>query len=166
MVTEVDHHAVKTRIKDILIADAALYDSTGKQGKLVDIFVGRPYNNSMTAHPNPFCFITNDDNLEEAEPNGAVQSNIVSATKHTCHYIIVIVDIAQDGREVEKKLDSLQKLVLQTLKSKFELRKPTDSTDPMCNYSFPDRVRVFNSNDDGKPLQGRLIHFKVEITTA
>ena len=157
MVTEVDHHAVKTRIKDILIADAALYDSTGKQGKLVDVFVGRP---------NPFCFITNDDNLEEAEPNGAVQSNIVSATKHTCHYIIVIVDIAQDGREVEKKLDSLQKLLLQTLKSKFELRKPTDSTDPMCNYSFPDRVRVFNSNDDGKPLQGRLIHFKVEITTA
>lgn len=166
MVTEVDHNAVKNRIKDILKADATLYDSTGRQGKLVDIFVGRPYNNSLTAHPNPFCFIANDDNLEESEPSGQAVSNTIKATTHVCHYIIVIVDIAQDGREVEKKLDDLQKLLLQTLKAKFELRKPTDSTDPMCNYSFPDRIRVFNSNDDGKPLQGRLIHFRVEITTS
>ena len=42
MVTEVDHHAVKTRIKDIIIANATVYDSTGRSGKLVDVFVGRP----------------------------------------------------------------------------------------------------------------------------
>ena len=166
MVTEVDHHAVKTRIKDILIADATVYDSTGRSGKLVDVFVGRPYNNSLTAHPNPFLFITNADNLEEAEPSGVVESNVTTATKHQCHYLLVIVDAAQDGREVEKSLDNLQKLVLQTIKAKFELRKPTDSTDPKCNYSFPDRVRVFNASDDGKPIQGREIHLRVDIVTA
>ena len=46
MVTEVDHHVIKTRIKVIIKADAIVYDSTGRQGKLVDGFVGRPYNNS------------------------------------------------------------------------------------------------------------------------
>tara|TARA_R110002020_G_scaffold173341_1_gene364214 strand:+ start:1482 stop:1982 length:501 start_codon:yes stop_codon:yes gene_type:complete len=166
MVTEVDHHVIKTRIKEIIQADSNVYDSTGRQGKLVDVFVGRPYNNSLTAHPNPFLFITNADNLEEAEAQGVVQNNIIKATLHRCHYILVIVDIAQDGREVEKSLDNLQKLVLQSIKTKFELRKPTDSSDPLCNYSFPERVRVFNAGDDGKPIQGREIHFRVDVVTA
>lgn len=166
MVTEVDHHVIKTRIKDIIKADATVYDSTGRQGKLVDVFVGRPYNNSLTAHPNPFLFITNADNLEEAEAQGVVESNVVKATRHQCHYLLVIVDVAQDGREVEKNLDALQKLVLQSLKAKFELRKPVGGTDPLCNYSFPERVRVFNASDDGKPLQGREIFFRVDVVTA
>jgi len=166
MVTEVDHQAIKVRIKEILQANAGLYDSTGREGKLVDVFVGRPYMNNLQAHPTPYAFIANDDNLEEQEASGVVEGNVTTATRHTCHYIIVIVDIAQDGREVEKKLDNLQKLLLQVLKAKFELRKPVGGTDPKCNYSFPDRIRVFNSSEDGKPIQGRLIHFKVETTTA
>ena len=166
MVTEVDHQAIKIRIKGILQANGDLYDSTGREGKLVDIFVGRPYSNNIQAHPTPYAFIANDDNLEEQEASGVVEGNVTTATKHTCHYIIVIVDIAQDGREVEKKLDNLQKLLLQVLKAKFELRKPVGSTDPLCNYSFPERVRVFNASDDGKPLQGREIFFRVDVVTA
>ena len=103
MVTEVDHHAVKTRIKDILKADPLLYDSTGEPSKLVDVFVGRPYNNSITAHTTPFCFISNEDNLEEQEPDGVVENNASKSTRHDCHYLLVLVDDAQDGREVEKK---------------------------------------------------------------
>ena len=67
MVTEVDHHAVKTRIRDILKDDPALYDSTGEPAKLVDVFVGRPYADNISAHTTPFCFIANEDNLEEFE---------------------------------------------------------------------------------------------------
>ena len=36
MVTEVDHHAIKNRIRDIVKADATVYDSTGADGKFVD----------------------------------------------------------------------------------------------------------------------------------
>ena len=41
MVTEVDHNAIKIRIKEILQANGDLYDSTGRDNKLVDVFVGR-----------------------------------------------------------------------------------------------------------------------------
>ena len=102
MVTEVDHHAIKTRIMNILKDDTNTYDSTGSPNKLVDIFVGRPYANNLSAHPTPFCFIANEDNLEEQEPEAVVENNAVQATKHECFYLICMVDDAQDGREVEK----------------------------------------------------------------
>tara|TARA_R110002020_G_scaffold64430_3_gene170942 strand:+ start:666 stop:1166 length:501 start_codon:yes stop_codon:yes gene_type:complete len=161
MVTEVDHHAIKTRIKDILKADPLLYDSTGEPNKLVDIFVGRPYADNISAHTTPFCFIANEDNLEEQEPDGVVENNTSKSTRHDCHYFLCIVDDAQDGREVEKLLDNLGKLTMQTLKANFELRKPVGLTDPKCDWSFPERVSVFNASDNGKPIQGRSIHFHV-----
>ena len=161
MVTEVDHHSIKTRIKEILQADPLLYDSTGRENKLVDCFVGRPYANNITAHPTPYCFIANEDNLEEQEPDGAVVNNSAKSTRHDCHYILVIVDDAQDGREVEKLLDNLGKLTMQTLKGNFELRLPADSSDPLCDWSFPERVSVFEASENGKPIQGRAIHFHI-----
>ena len=165
MVTEVDHHAIKNRIRDIVKADATVYDSTGADGKFVDCFVGRPYNDAITTHPTPYLFITNDDNMESQKEVGVVQSNILQATEHTIRYLLVMVDQAQDGRQVEKDLDDLGKNLLQVLKSKFELRNSAGA-DPKCNYSFPDRVRVFNASDDGKPIQGREIHLRVDIVTA
>ena len=164
MVTEVDHHAVKTRIRDIVKADATVYDSTGSDGKFVDCFVGRPYNDAISAHPTPYLFITNDDNMEEMEAVGVVASNTVKATKHTIRYMLVMVDQAQDGRQVEKNLDAIGKNLMQVLKGKFELRDSSDA-DPKCNYSFPDRVRVFRSNENGKPLQGRVVHLRLEVIT-
>ena len=136
MVTEVDHHLVKTRIKDIVKANASIYDSTGSAGKFVDCFVGRPYNDAISAHPTPYLFITNDDNMEEMEAVGIVESNVIKATKHTIRYMLVMVDQAQDGRQVEKNLDALGKNLMQVLRGKFELRKPSDDSDPKCNYSF------------------------------
>ena len=164
MVTEVDHLAIKTRIRDIVQADASIYDSSGSDGKFVDCFVGRPYNDSISTHPTPYLFITNDDNLEEQEPSGVVESNAITATKHTVRYMLVMVDQAQDGRQVEKDLDILGKNLLQVIKGKFELRD-SSGTDPKCNYSFPDRVRVFNTSLNGKPLQARTIFFRLEIIT-
>ena len=165
MVTEVDHHAVKTRIRDILKDDPALYDSTGEPAKLVDVFVGRPYADNISAHTTPFCFIANEDNLEEQEPDGVVESNASKSTRHDCHYLLVLVDDAQDGREVEKLLDNLGKQTMQTQKANFELRNPDDSSDPKCDWSFPERVSVFNASDNGKPIQGRSIHFHVIMHT-
>ena len=166
MVTEVDHHAVKTRIMDILKADKNTYDSTGSPNKLVDIFVGRPYANNLSAHPTPFAFIANEDNLEDQEPEAVVEGSAVQATKHDCYYLICMVDDAQDGREVEKLLDALGKNVMQTLKAKFELRNPTGDTDPKCSWSFPERVSVFESSANGMPIQGRAIHFHIIVHTS
>ena len=165
MVTEVDHHAIKTRIKEIVQASATVYDSTGSDGKFVDCFVGRPYNDAITTHPTPYLFITNDDNLEEQEPTGVVESNAITATKHTVRYMLVMVDQAQDGRQVEKDLDALGKNLLQVIKGKFELRD-SSGADPKCNYSFPDRVRVFNTSMNGKPVQARTIFLRLEIITS
>ena len=53
MVTEVDHHAVKTRIRDILKDDPALYDSTGEPAKLVDVFVKRCSLSYFCGNPGP-----------------------------------------------------------------------------------------------------------------
>ena len=78
---------------------------------------------------------------------------------------MVLVDDAQDGREVEKLLDNLGKQTMQTLKANFELRNPDDSSDPKCDWSFPERVSVFNASDNGKPIQGRSIHFHVIMHT-
>ena len=166
MVTEVDHHAIKVRIKDILIADAETYDSTGSPNKLVDVFVGRPYANNLSAHPTPFCFIANEDNLEEQEAEAVVENSAVQATKHDCYYLITMVDDAQDGREVEKLLDNLGKQVMQTLKAEFELRKPSDDSDPKCSWSMPERVSVFEASQNGMPIQGRAIHFKIIVHTS
>ena len=163
MVTEVDHHAIKVRIKEILQADAETYDSTGSPNKLVDIFVGRPYANNLSAHPTPFCFIANEDNLEEQEAEAVVENSAVQATKHECFYLICMVDDAQDGREVEKLLDKLGKQVMQTLKAEFELRKPSDNSDPKCSWSMPERVSVFEASQNGMPIQGRAIHFKIIV---
>ena len=107
MVTEVDHHAIKIRIRDILKADPNSYDSSGSPNKLVDVFVGRPYANNLSAHPTPFCFIANEDNLEDQEPEAVVEGSAVKATKHDCYYLVCLVDDAQDGREVEQLLDDL-----------------------------------------------------------
>jgi len=117
MVTEVDHHAIKTRIKEIVQANPDIYDSTGADGKFVDCFVGRPYNDEITTHPTPYLFITNDDNLEEQEPTGVVESNAITATKHTVRYMLIMVDQAQDGRQVEKDLDTLGKNLMQVIKA-------------------------------------------------
>ena len=54
---------------------------------------------------------------------------------------------------------------MQTLKANFELRNPDDSSDPKCDWSFPERVSVFNASDNGKPIQGRSIHFHVIMHT-
>ena len=166
MVTEVDHHAIKVRIRDILQADPNSYDSTGSPNKLVDVFVGRPYANNLSAHPTPFCIIANEDNLEDQEPEAVVEGTAVEATKHDCYYLISLVDDAQDGREVEKLLDNLQKTVLQTLKDKFELRNPTDATDPKCSWSMPERVSVFEASQNGMPIQARAIHFHIIVHTS
>ena len=166
MVTEVDHHAIKVRIMDILKADPDCYDSTGSPNKLVDVFVGRPYANNLSAHPTPFAFIANEDNLEDQEPEAVVEGTAVKATKHDCYYLVSLVDDAQDGREVEKLLDNLGKQVLQTLKAEFELRKPSDDSDPKCAWSMPERVSVFEASQNGMPIQGRAIHFKIIVHTA
>ena len=165
MVTEVDHHSIKTRIKDIVKADATVYDSTGSDGKFVDCFVGRPYNDAITTHPTPYLFITNDDNMESQKEIGVVQGNILQATEHTVRYLLVMVDQAQDGRQVEKDLDALGKNLLQVLKSKFELRNSAGA-DPKCNYSLPERITVFNTSQNGKPVQARTIVLKLLITTS
>ena len=165
MVTEIDHHSIKTRIKEIIQADASIYDSSGAAGKFVDCVVGRPYNDALTAHPTPYLFITNDDSLETQRNIGVVQSNTVQATEHTVRYLLIMVDQAQDGRQVEKDLDGLGKNLLQVLKTKFELRDAS-GTDPKCNYSIPERVSVFNTSLNGKPVLARTIVFKLIINTS
>ena len=77
-----------------------------------------------------------------------------------------MVDDAQDGREVEKLLDNLGKQVMQTLKAEFELRKPSDDSDPKCSWSMPERVSVFEASQNGMPIQGRAIHFHIIVHTS
>jgi len=166
MVTEIDHQKIKERIRDIIKAAPLAFDETGASGKFTECFVGRPYNDEISVHVTPYVFITNDDLIEEMSPSATVDSDAVQATEHIIRYILVMVQQAQDGRQVEKDLDNLGKVLIQTLKANFQLKDPTAKDDPKCDWSFPEQLRAFDTQSHGKPIQGRTLTLRLITHTS
>ena len=42
----------------------------------------------------------------------------------------------------------------------------TAATDPKCSWSMPERVSVFESSQNGMPIQARAIHFHIIVHTS
>lgn len=166
MVTEIDHQAIKTRIKDIIEADEDLFDKKGEDGKLVEVFVGRPFSNSLSAHSTPFCFITNDDLMEQDRATGSIESNAATISNHIIRYQVVLVDDGTDGQDAEKLLDNLQKKLKERLKSNITLVKPSDSSDPLVHFSWPEQTTQFFSGESGEVLQGRNTRVRIEVNSS
>ena len=100
------------------------------------------------------------------KPIASVVDNTVKGTEHTVRYLLVMVQQAQDGRQVEKDLDSLGQKLIQVLKANFELKHPTTLADPKCTWSFPESIRVFDSQANGKPVQGRTLTMRLICHTS
>ena len=86
-------------------------------------------------------------------------------TEHVMFYKIIAVCEGKNGPDAEEKIDDFTKLILQKIKNHNDLSKPTDNTDPLADWSFPDSVDVLNRELIGDKIAGRVIRLKVQTTT-
>jgi len=120
MAVELDHDAIKTRIVDILKANATLFDANDLT-KIRFIEVGFPDGDPFLDQMFDYIFITNSTPFETIRNQGATPTSasksIVTNLEHTFHYDIVTVVNAKSARDAELKLDDFQKLTLELLEA-------------------------------------------------
>ena len=153
-VTEVDYWFMKERIATILKDDTTnLYDaSASDKTKFRKIEAGAPDMNKPIQGPFSRIYITNDERFDKM-------------TEHVMFYKIIAVCEGKNGPDAEEKIDDFTKLILQKIKNHNDLSKPTDNTDPLADWSFPDSVDVLNRELIGDKIAGRVIRLKVQTTT-
>jgi hypothetical protein len=131
-----DNHAVKKRIKEIIEADADLYDSAGVPGKIAQVYIGYPKNKNIHAiSPTPYCVITNHVDLLKVQPYAQQVNNQWTSKQNFVKYMIIVADRQESGELVEKSLDEILYKIINTLDKNIALRKP-DGTDPLAKKSL------------------------------
>ena len=166
-VTEVDYWAMKERIATILKHDTTnLYNaSASDKTKFRKIEAGAPDMNKPVQGPFPRIFITNEDRFDEMSPKGVVVSRNQKLSEHIMRFLIIAVCEGKDGPDAEEKIDDFTKLILQKIKNHNDLSKPTDNTDPLADWSFPESVDILNRELIGDKIAGRVVRLKVKTTT-
>ena len=166
-VTEVDYWAMKERIATILKHDTTnLYNATASdKTKFRKIEAGAPDMNKPIQGPFPRIYITNEDRFDEMSPKGVVVSRNQKLTEHIMRFLIIAVCEGKDGPDAEEKIDDFTKLILEKIKNHNDLSKPTDNTDPLADWSFPESVDILNRELIGDKIAGRVIRLKVKTTT-
>ena len=165
--TEVDYWPMKERIATILKHDTTnLYNaSASDKTKFRKIEAGAPDMNKPVQGPFPRIFITNEDRFDEMSPKGVVVSRNQKLTEHIMRFLIIAVCEGKDGPDAEEKIDDFTKLILQKIKNHNDLSKPTDNTDPLADWSFPESVDILNRELIGDKIAGRVVRLKVKTTT-
>ena len=144
---------------DILQANANLYDVDDKT-KINYLEVGEPPGNPLPTPPAfPGLWVTNSRPLETIKPEGTIVSDSYTYLSHDVEYDIKFLVVEQDSIVAEKQLDDLQKLILETLEA-------NTSIGGKANTSWPTRVDSFRQTQDGTGLRGRVITYKLKITTS
>ena len=166
-VLEVDYWAMKERIATILKHDTTnLYNaSASDKTKFRKIEAGAPDMNKPIQAPMPKIYITNDDRFDMMKSKGVVQSRNQKITEHIMMFKIIAVCEGKDGPDAEEKIDDFTKLILEKIKNHNDLSKPTDNTDPLADWSFPDSVDILNRELIGDKMAGRVIKLRVKTTT-
>ena len=164
MATELDHDVIKQKIVAILKANTSLFTTTAEEGELRSIEVGYPQGDDLTDAMPPYAFITNSKTPFETIKSGAVVSNAIKILIHTFNYDITVVVNEADSRKAEVLLDELQKLILQTLESDYNL---TGTGSASVDNSTPlrvDHLTVPNTTL-GKGFKGRVITLRCQKAT-
>jgi len=166
-VTEVDYWAMKERIATILKDDTTnLYNaSASDKTKFRKIEAGAPDKNKPSQAPLPRIFITNDERFDQMKSKAIIETRNHKMTEHTMMFKIIAVCEGKDGPDAEEKIDDFTKLILQKIKNHNDLSKPTDNTDPLADWSFPESVDILNREMVGDKIAGRVIRLKVVSTT-
>ena len=164
MVTELDHDAIKTRIKSIIESNSSLFDATGASGKVRQVNVGHPDHKNGLDDVFPAIYITNANPLERVKIAGTMtgSSESLPPLLHTFRYRIVIQEKTKGSRATEKALDDFQKLLLETLEADHKLK---DGGSAIVDSSQPEMVEVFRADFNGKPVQGRIITYVLSQVT-
>jgi len=161
MPTEIDHGAIKTRIKAILEANTSLYDPNNTDGdRLLSVDLGFPFNNDSVPQIMPSAFIYLSS--ETITRSGIVQSNVHKALEHDVNYNIVFIVAESDSKTTEAQLDTFQKEILETLEGNAQLDL---SSDPKVDTSTPERVDTLRQDFNGQVVQGRIITLNCMIST-
>jgi len=162
MAVELDHDAIKTRIVDILKANATLFDANDLT-KLRFIEVGWPAGDWDKDEMFPYCFVTNGTPFEMMKNEGIIQSDAVSDLSHTFNYSIIFVVNSKDSREAELNLDDFQKLILQLLEADTSL---TGTGSRLVDIALPTTINLFRpTGTQGKGVQGRIINLRCIMNT-
>ena len=165
--TEVDYWAMKERIATILKHDTTnLYNATASdKTKFRKIEAGAPDMNKPVQGPFPRIFITNEDRFDEISPKGVVVSRNQKVSEHIMRFLIIAVCEGKDGQDAEEKIDDFTKLILEKIKNHNDLSKPTDNTDALADWSFPESDDILNRELIGDKIAGRVVRLKVKTTT-
>jgi len=158
MAVELDHDAIKTRIVDILKANATLFDANDlTKIRFIDVGFpdGDPFNDQMF----PYIFVTNASPFETIRNKGNTPTSggniIVKALDHQFDYDIVCIVNAKSAREAELNLDDFQKLILELLEADLSL---VGAGSALVHISFPTGVRHYRqSGTEQKGVKGRII---------
>ena len=156
MPTEIDHNAVKTRIVDVLKSNTNLFATTPTdKTKLRSIKVGKPLDHDTI----PYAYVSFLS--ERLIKKGSLRTDIITALEHDVRYQIWFYVDAKAGRNAEIKLDSFQKLILETLENDKQLK---NGGTKIVDISFPEAVEL-DTESDAKSVQGRRITLRCTITT-
>ena len=154
MATEIDHTANERRIESILKLNTTLFDAGSTDGtQLVAIEEGQPLVNEFVSERVPGAFISLQS--ETFTQKGTDVS-------HDVRYLVRIMIAEPDKKTAEVRMNSFQKLILETLEDNIQLE--SGGSDPKCDFSRPDFItRVKESNET---VQSRDIILKCIITTS
>ena len=162
-VTELDHDAIKERIKVRLEAVVALFDANDLT-KIRAIEVGFPEGDPFDPENMDHIYISNAVTLESITPAGNSSDDEWKSLRHIVRYEIVTIVNASTAREAEEKLDDFQKLILEELEENPQL-KTGAGADPLVHVCWPERVDVVRQGAFGTPVQGRKITLRCQVDT-
>ena len=164
MPTELDHDAIKNKIKDILEGNATLYDATGALGKVRQINVGHPDHKNGLEDVFPSIYVTNSNPLDRIKIAGSItrSSESLSPLLHTFRYKIVLQEKTKGSRTTEQSLDDFQKLLLESLEEDHQLKNGGSA---VVDSSRPESVETFKNDLNGKSVQGRIITYLLTKVT-
>lgn len=171
--TEIDHQAIKARIKAILEADTTLFKLADKKGGLVNsISIGLPDGYNWSKIPFDYIVISNDLNFEMDQPFGAVigtnPTSNISTSMHTIRYMVIMMASGPTTAITESKLDAIHKETKQALKNNVKLTKPSDGTNDLNVIQSICRTSKYvdGGSNKGLSINGIILTLEVKIVTS
>ncbi len=165
-VQEVDYLAISDRIILMITTDTKIFNESGTDNKILNVFFGIPTNENWARPRKPYICVSFGEPLEvEDEFFSVVGVGKKSpSNKHLLQYFITLVTREHNHVTSMKRLAEFQKLLKEIFKNNPKLTKPSNSTDPKCIRTKSTVTnRLFRNK--GEPLSGFTLILRCEILT-
>ena len=166
MANEINHNLVKQQIADILQANTTEVYNPNDETKITYLEVGEPNGTPLPIPPTyPALWVTNSRTLETILRKGLTDNNQHTFLTHEVRYMLKIMVNEQDSIVAEKRLDELQKVIMETLEEDVALSGGSQTLPKSPDDGWPERVETFRMELDGTPVRGRMITWQYLFTT-